>query len=72
MWWYAWELESRPEVQGKKQDPTSKITIAEKAGGMAEVVEHLPSKWSSTPVLGKKSCACTEPYRCFSLLLFPE
>jgi hypothetical protein len=29
---------------GKKQDPISKITRATRATGMAQVVEHLPSK----------------------------
>jgi hypothetical protein len=37
---------------GKKRDPISKITTADRAGGMAQVVEHLPSKCNalnSTP-----------------------
>jgi hypothetical protein len=29
---------------GKKQDPISKITISQRAGGMAQVVEYLLSK----------------------------
>jgi hypothetical protein len=29
---------------GKKQDPISKITRANRAGGVAQVEEHLPSK----------------------------
>jgi hypothetical protein len=29
---------------GKNQDPVSKIIRSKKAGGLAQVVEHLPSK----------------------------
>jgi hypothetical protein len=43
---------------GKKQDPASRITKSKKrAGGVAHVVEHLPSKHktlSSSPNTGKK------------------
>jgi hypothetical protein len=41
----------------KKQDLISKITRAKRSGGMAQVVEHLPSKCetlSSNPSTGKK------------------
>jgi hypothetical protein len=41
---------------GKKQDPISKITRAKKAGGVAQAVEHLPSKCktlSSKPSIAK-------------------
>jgi hypothetical protein len=32
---------------GKKQDPISKITRAKTAGGMAQVVERLPSNYKT-------------------------
>jgi hypothetical protein len=32
---------------GKKRDPISKITRVKKAGGMAQVVEHQPSKYKA-------------------------
>jgi hypothetical protein len=40
----------------KKQDPISKITKAKRARGVAQVVEHLPSKVGlvPTPVLPRK------------------
>jgi hypothetical protein len=37
-------------VQGKKQDPLSKITNVKKDGGVVQVAEHLPSK-HKTPSL---------------------
>jgi hypothetical protein len=33
------------DILGKKQDPISKITRAKRSGGMAQVVEGLPSKY---------------------------
>jgi hypothetical protein len=38
---------------GKKCNPISKITRAKRAGGIAQLVEHLPSK-SSNPSTTKK------------------
>jgi hypothetical protein len=34
-----------PPRLGKKQGPISKITRAKRAGGMAQAVKHLPSKF---------------------------
>jgi hypothetical protein len=48
---------SRGQGSCKKQDPISKITKAERAEGVAEAVEYLPSKskvLSSNPTTAKK------------------
>jgi hypothetical protein len=45
----VWEAQIRV-VQaslGIMQDPISKITIAKRAGGMAQVLKHLPSKFNA-------------------------
>jgi hypothetical protein len=45
-----------PGQQGIKQDAILKTTNAKRAGGVSQVLEYLPSKWtlrSSTPVLHK-------------------
>jgi hypothetical protein len=34
------------EGLGKKWDLISKVSTAKRAGGIAQVVEHLPDKWS--------------------------
>jgi hypothetical protein len=39
---------------GIKQDPISKITSAKRAGGMAQVVEHLSSKHKAQTPLPQK------------------
>jgi hypothetical protein len=48
--------------QGKLQDPISKITRAKWAGGVAQALEHLLSKWealSSNPsTLPKRDLPC--------------
>jgi hypothetical protein len=43
---------------GKKQDPISKITRAKMAGGIAQAVEYLPSKWK---VLNLNPSFCIPP-----------
>jgi hypothetical protein len=41
--------------QSIKRDPISKITSAERVGGVAQVVEHLPSKvLGSNPTITEK------------------
>jgi hypothetical protein len=42
--WYACHLQLQKAGPGIKQDPVSKITSVKGAGGIAQVVDHLPSK----------------------------
>jgi hypothetical protein len=51
---------------GKKQHLISRITRAKSAGGMAQAVEYLPSKYkvlTSKPSTAKKKC-CLESLSC--------